>query len=345
MKKLSIPKPKSGGLLLSYKCTSECKHCMYGSSPKWNADWISERDAEKILTQLADKIQPAYDSNSIGINSGLHFTGGEPFMNFDLLVKITEIAHELKIPSTFVETNCYWCTSDEVTRDKLVKLKNAGLHGMLISVNPFILEHVPFERTERAIRISKEVFGENIGHKYKVIPYQEYFYDRFQELNLKGTLPFEEYLKLDPYFYYRVEFFPMGRAPYKLKPVCEKIFGKYPAEHFFGKNCSQELLRNWHVHIDNYGNYMTGYCGGISLGHAKNLDSILQLNLEEYPILDALLTSLENLYEIGKEFGYEESKEGYFHKCHFCTDVRKHIAQKTDEFKELRPREFYLHLE
>ena len=85
-----------------------------------------------------------------------------PFMNFELLLKAVETAHELKIPSTFVETNCYWCPSDEVTREKLQLLKEKGLKGILISVNPFYLEYVPFERTERAIRISQEVFGKNV---------------------------------------------------------------------------------------------------------------------------------------------------------------------------------------
>ena len=141
MKKLYIPEPISGGLLLSYKCSSECKHCMYASSPKWNADWIAEDDVEKILTQLASRIQPSpYGSESISLNYGLHFTGGEPFLNFDLLLRSTEIANKLNIPSTFVETNCYWCTNDELTRNRLWQLKHAGLNGILISVNPFILE-------------------------------------------------------------------------------------------------------------------------------------------------------------------------------------------------------------
>ena len=106
-------------------------------------------------------------------------------------------------------------------------------------------------------------------------------------------------------------------------------------------------MRDWHVHVDNYGNYMTGYCGGISLGDARDMNSIWDgINLEEHPILEALMTDLEKLYELGvKEFGYKERKEGYVSKCHLCLDIRKHIAQQSNEFKELRPREFYSHLE
>lgn len=190
MSQLRIPEPVSGGILLSYKCTSECKHYMYASSPRWKADWISEKDAEIILIQLAGKIQPSpFGPSGIGINYGLHFTGGEPFLNFDLLLKITEMANGHGIPSTFVETNCFWCTDDKTTREKLDQLKKAGLQGVLISVNPFILEQVPFERTERAERIGKEIFGRS------VITYQEFFYHQFKGFNIKGTSSFEGYLQ------------------------------------------------------------------------------------------------------------------------------------------------------
>jgi hypothetical protein len=74
------------------------------------------------------------------------------------------MAQDLNIPSTFVETNCFWCIEDKTTKEKLMHLKDAGLKGLLISVNPFITEKVPFERTERAIRIGKEVFGESIAY-------------------------------------------------------------------------------------------------------------------------------------------------------------------------------------
>ena len=161
MKKLYIPEPFSGGILLSYRCTGECKHCMYASSPKWKDNWISENDLEEIIAQLSGKIQghPSSSGIDIGINQGLHFTGGEPFLNFDLLLKAVQMARESEIPSTFVETNCFWCADEQTAREKLMRLKEAGLQGILISVNPFILEQIPFEKTERAIAISREIFG------------------------------------------------------------------------------------------------------------------------------------------------------------------------------------------
>lgn len=311
---------------------------MYACSPHWRGDWLSEEDAEKIFTQLSGTIQGSpHETHRIGINFGLHFTGGEPFLNFDLLLKITKRAQKYKIPSTFAETNCFWCTDDKTAREKLTQLKDAGLSGILISVNPFILEEVPFERTERAVRISAEVFRGN------VIVYQELFYHLFNRLNIKNTLSLEEYLQKAPHSLRFVELLPMGRTAY----VLGYLFKKYPAETFFGISCKEELTREWHVHIDNYGNYMPGYCGGISLGNATNMNSLLQgIDLSQRPILNAVVTDLKKLYEIGtKNFGYNELRDGYISKCHLCIDIRKHIVQQSDEFEELSPREFYSHLE
>ncbi|MEM2915510.1 MAG: hypothetical protein QXH91_08970, partial [Candidatus Bathyarchaeia archaeon] len=259
--------------------------------------------------------------------------GGEPFLNFELLLKAVKLASDLNIPSIFVETNCFWCIHDVTTREKILQLRDAGLKGILLSVNPFILEQVPFERIERAFRISKEVFSEN------VIVYQSFFYEEFRRFKIKSTLPFKEYLQKSPSRLRYVELLPMGRAVYELGYL-------FPAKYFFGESCVKELTRDWHVHIDNYCNYIPGYCGGISLGDARDMDSLFRgIDLSDKPILNALATDLKNLYEFAaKEFNYRELSEGYVSKCHLCIDIRKHIAKQTDEFKELKPREFYYHL-
>jgi MoaA/NifB/PqqE/SkfB family radical SAM enzyme len=310
---------------------------MYACSPQWKANWLSEEDAKIILSQLAGKIQPdSSETNAIGINCGIHFTGGEPFLNFDLLLNIVKIGHEFNIPSMFVETNCFWCDDDHITEERLTLLKNAGLHGILISVNPFILEQVPFEKTKRAIRISSGVFKNN------VIVYQQFFYHLFDRFNIKEKLSFEEYLRMAKDSLNYIELLPMGRAVYELGFLYEK----YPAKEFFGISCHEELTRKWHIHIDNYGNYITGYCGGISLGNARNLNSLLSgIDLDDRPILAALASELKNLYRIGVEkYNYKERAEGYVSKCHLCVDIRHHIVQQIDAFIELQPREFYSNL-
>jgi len=341
--KKQIPKPISGGVILSYKCSVECRHCIYACSPKWPADSISEGDLEKILVQLSGKIlSNTYGPRTVGLNYGLHFTGGEPFLNFELLCAAVEIANKFKIPSTFVETNCFWATDDKSVKEKLKLLKKKGLRGIMISVNPFYLEYVPFERTERAIRISLEVFGRN------VMVYQLEFYRRFVQLGIRDKVPFTDYLKLEKKedFLRNVEFFVTGRAPYKLKDILEDIYPRHPAEYFFKEECITPFLRSWHNHFDNYGNYIPGFCGGISLGDCRELDRLLKegIDTDQYPIFGFLMDDdLKGLHLFAKESGFTESQEGYFSKCHLCIDIRRHLALKGD-FRELQPKEFYRHL-
>ena len=339
MARMKVPAPVSGGLMLSYKCSAECRHCMYACSPRWSADWISPEDLEECLSLLAPRIRPSpWGARSMSLNYGLHFTGGEPFLNYELLLTAVQIADQLDIPSTFVETNCFWCRDDEVTRERLQRLKDAGLGGILISVNPFYAEYVPFERTERCIRISDEVFDRN------VIVYQREYCNRFRRMGIRKRISLEEYIARtgNESLTQEVEIFLIGRAARQL----HGFYPSHPARMFFAEPCRPPFLRNWHNHFDNYGNYMPGYCGGISLGSWHDLDTLTEegINLEEHPVLGFLIAEdIEGLLHFAQDYGYNESGKGYVSKCDLCLDLREHLVAKGD-FPELNPKEFYAHL-
>jgi hypothetical protein len=285
---------------------------MYACSPRWKADWITRQDLEQLLSLLAGRIQPSpWGEHTISLNHGLHFTGGEPFLNFELLLEAVGMAEELSVPSTFVETNCSWCASDETTRERLQLLRRAGLKGILISVNPFYAEYVPFERTQ---------------------------------LGIRDRMPLEDYMALTKgdRLAEQVELLLMGRATRQLR----EFYPTYPARTFFHQPCRPPFLRNWHNHFDNYGNLMPGYCGGISLGHWSDLDTLVQegIDLERHPVLRFLIAEdMQGLLHFAKDFGYQASREGYLSKCDLCLDLRRHLVSKKD-FAELSPKEFYVHL-
>ncbi|MCX8031478.1 MAG: radical SAM protein [Thermodesulfovibrionales bacterium] len=339
----AIPAPISGGLILSYKCSAQCRHCIYACSQKWDANWISEDNLYTILNKLSGRIiSDPKGPNSVGLNTGLHFTGGEPFLNFDLLCKASELATKLKIPSTFVETNCFWAIDDKTTKEKLKTLKAKGLKGIMISVNPFYLEYVPFERTDRVIRISLDIFGQN------VMVYQLEYYRRFKRLGLNDKISLERYLQFESqkHLLNNVEFFPSGRAVYRLKNILQQYYPLRPAKNFFNEKCLTPFLRNWHNHFDNYGNYIPGFCAGISLGDARRLDTLLDegLDTERYPVLKFLIDEdIKGLYNFAKERGFIDPKEGFFSKCHLCLEIRKYLCFNYD-YKELQPKQFYLNL-
>jgi hypothetical protein len=340
-KNVKIPRPVSGGLILSYKCQARCRHCIYACSPEWKAEWITEEKLERGLAQLSGKIQPApWGPQTVSLNGGLHFTGGEPFLNFDLLLKAVEMAEAFGIPSTFVETNSAWCIDDDVARDKLQRLHAAGLKGIMISVNPFYAEYVPFENTERCICTSQSVFG-----LQNVMVYQMEYYRQFKQLAIRGRITIEEYARLaktDP-FGGQVELFFMGRATYALKA----FYPTYSARAFFRFPCQPPFLRDWHNHFDNYGNFMPGYCGGISLGNWFDLDGLLVagIDTDERPVLGFLIAGdMEGLFHFAQDCGYQEAEAGYVSKCNLCADIRKYLAAQHD-LAELRPTAFYEHLE
>ena len=340
--RLRIPPPVSGGLMLSYTCNATCGHCMYACSPQWPADWISDEDLEATLSALTGKIQPGpWGPESMGLNHGLHFSGGEPFLNFPLLCKAAGRAHELGIPSLFVETNCIWARDDDETREKLVTLKELGIIGIMISINPFYLEHVPFERSERAIRISREVFGANTA------VYQLEYYRLFKEMGIRGRLSFAEFLELTGKrnFARSTEFFLSGRAPYRVEHT--GLFPGRPAAAYLGEPCRPAFIRSWHNHFDNYNNFLPGYCGGLSLGDCRDLDRIIAegVDLEARPVLAAVAAGdFAGLLALARERGYEERERGYLSKCHLCVDIRRHLIN-CGEFPELAPAEFYRRLE
>ena len=325
--------------MLTYKCSAACKHCMYACSPRWDADWISEADLARGLAQLAPHIAPSpWGPETMSLNHGLHFTGGEPFLNYPLLLRAFEMANELGIPSLFVETNGYWCRDDDIARERLNALQAAGCRGILISVNPFYAEYVPFERTERCIRVSGEVFGRN------VMVYQAEYYARFKQLGVRERMSLDKYQALlgDEPLADGVELFLMGRAARQLRD----FYPAYPARRFYGQPCRPQFLRGWHNHFDNYGNLVAGYCGGISLGSWFELDALIEegIDTEEHPVLGYLVAEdIAGLLHFARGFGYEPPASGYLSKCDLCLDVRTYLVARNG-FEELAPRAFYAHL-
>ena len=100
------------GLITNYFCTSQCKHCLYASSPHWKKDYITK----EILHSNLEKVK------SMGCVS-LHIGGGEPFLNLDALKQSLEIFKELQTQVEYVETNSSWFKNKETAHKILYSLK------------------------------------------------------------------------------------------------------------------------------------------------------------------------------------------------------------------------------
>ncbi|MHC4860440.1 MAG: radical SAM protein [Planctomycetota bacterium] len=116
----AIPDLISGGVMLSYRCTNACRHCLYRCSPKRPDEWMSMEMAERVFAAL--RREPHLQS--------IHLAGGEATLRFDLLVETVRLAASAGLPLAYLETNAHWCGDREETREKLTRLLEAGTRGV-----------------------------------------------------------------------------------------------------------------------------------------------------------------------------------------------------------------------
>ncbi len=331
-----IPPLSSGGLIVSYQCSNQCRHCLYASSPEWQK-WITETDATAILKGIQKHNRYL---------TGLHIGGGEPLLKPELVAWIVRQIVALRLPLEYVETNAFWCHNDSRTETVFRMLQEAGIPAVLVSVSPFHLEFVPPERVLRAIRIGRQVFGPNGLHVYT-----SYFLNQFQDLPLSQPLPLEDYLdavgRENASLAFATEYglIPNGRVPVLLSA----LYQGRQASAYTNETCRRELESPHHVHIDLDGHYIAGLCAGLSLGDGRDLDTLYGagVDLTDRPVLTHLLEGgVEALFLWAVEtFGYVERPEGYIAKCHLCLDIRRYLVRSDVQFPELAPRQFYVQLD
>ena len=165
----SALQPVDLGLILSYKCQAACAHCLYNCGPQWN-DWMEPQDVFEALKQTLTWEAPYQ----------VHLTGGEPFLNFPLLVQAVEFAVDLGI-RCYIETNAGWCVNREITNERFATLYSAGLRAILISCSPFHAQTIPLERTLLALESGIETFG-----RQHTILYSPEWLDFLLQFNKEG---------------------------------------------------------------------------------------------------------------------------------------------------------------
>lgn len=323
----AIFQPADVGILLSYRCQSACAHCLYNCSPEWQ-DWMSLEDLQCCLTQVAAWWHPFQ----------LHFTGGEPFLNFPLLLQAVELASGMGIAS-YVETNAGWCLNEEVSLDYFQQLQNAGMAAVLVSCSPFHAAHIPLARTMRAISSAVTVFG-----MQRVWVYRSEWIGRIRQLSVDSPVPLDAWQDQ-----YGAETGRMlwdgyglmggGRAGSQLGHLARR----FPPESFRWDNCQRELLHAPHSHLDLYGNIIPGFCSGISLGNWRELPALIarmSTGMQPGLVENLVREGPYSLYQMALEKGYTPLPGGYVDKCHLCVDVRRRLAEAA-HYPELAPRQFY----
>ena len=312
--------------MLSYRCSSTCRHCLYRCSPQQPNEWMSVEMAERVFAALGRERQL----------QSIHIAGGEPFLRPGLLEEVIRLGMSMSAPIHYVETNAFWCTDDEKAGQQLARLKEAGLPAILISVSMFHNEFVPFERTRICVEAGREVFGRN------VILYLPHMYDLLAKLPDEGTHSLEEFCRhfglsergqQVPELY---QVIPSGRSVEALR----EFYEAHPAARFRGQTCRRDLLSTTHFHIDQHGDLFTGLCAGLAPATVERLHPTL--TPDTHPVCHRLCS--EGPYGLmqtaAERFGFQPRSEGYVSKCDLCYDVRKRLVQ-AGGFAELRPASFY----
>ena len=137
------------GVIVTYKCTAACLHCCYSSSPQRDGAYMTREAADRIFALSHEK----------GCRS-VHIGGGEPFINFDGLLEVCESAQRNRVAIDYIETNASWFTNDADVSQKLKRLRSAGVDCLLISVDPFHNEFIPYANVKNLARCCEK---NNIG--------------------------------------------------------------------------------------------------------------------------------------------------------------------------------------
>lgn len=133
------------GLLLTYKCTVACPHCIVKAGP--------HRKEEMLLEQTfnwLDQIKKYRDGHVCGIS----LTGGEPFYNLENLIKIADYANNLGLIVSVV-SNAFWAS----TREKALEVLGKCSSIQMISISSDIPHQklIPFSNVKNAIWAAKKL--------------------------------------------------------------------------------------------------------------------------------------------------------------------------------------------
>lgn len=316
----------SGGLITNYYCSSKCRHCVYNSSPHWPRDYMTVELADEIFQTL--KKSGCY---------AVHIGGGEPLLNPEGLLSVLKVAKNHGIHIEYIETNASWFKDMNSAGELLKKLKDNEVDTLLISIDPFHNEYIPFYKVKGLIEACQK-FG------IDVFPWLMDFWNHLDAMEDTKTHRLEDYERFfgSGYMLQLLKRYPINLKGRALNTYKEYLRSFPVKEILQGSAPCRELSGVHHFHIDLYGNFIPQSCPGLSIRLSDLSKGALP---EKYPIIHALYSSgIKGLYDLAtSRYGFV-AKESYAGKCDLCNDIRRYLIGKLKlDLPDLKPEEHYIY--
>ncbi len=304
-------------LLLTYRCTARCAHCLVDGRPEQTA-WMSLATAEQYLATVAADHPLQY----------LGIVGGEALLDLDLCVGIGELAKAHGLPKVVISgTNCCWATTDSRAREVLTRLTTAGI-SVELSMDGFHDGSVPFDRVVRALRVAGELGLERkvetnlVEGLAAMNPYDTRTRELVKRLTAEQLVPGGP--DGDAWTIKQIGFYGRAARLSSLVSGARSI----PLDRCAGAPwLSPDFRQPSSIIIDPDGWVMPEF--GIAIGNTRqsSLASILaSYRAEDHPIIRVLLQQGPiGLTRMPEAAGFALRSEGYLDKCHLCYEIRDYL--------------------
>lgn len=130
---------------LTKKCTAHCKICCFGCSPN-----CMERLDLKRVREYIDM------ASTIDYIKTIAFTGGEPFLLYEDLIDLIQLASSSGKRVTTI-TNGYWANDYNDVLNKLDLLKRKGLNHLSLSYDHYHEKFVKVENIRNILKASMQI--------------------------------------------------------------------------------------------------------------------------------------------------------------------------------------------
>ncbi len=331
-----MPKLRSAGILITYKCPLTCRHCRYTGGPdKGGPDngQMSMETAHNIFSGLS----------AMNVDS-VHLTGGDAFLYQYRLLEILDIAiNEYGITNIVGETSGFWAVTEERGREILKPFKGK-FKGIGVSGDSFHAEDIPGGGPNRNVsRTRRNLAAYLVAESFQDKDVGEFDPDAnpledtdIQELYDRGHLK---------------GITKTGNAAYAIAPFLPKTdIKEFEDGNCMGSPCKNRFDNLDNIHVDPYGNVFYGSgCVGIIMGTIGNeKDSLVDIvrktqepdGCKNNPVVKILVEkTVVGLLEFAEEKGF---KRGEYHdSSHLCQLLRAFLVENGFFNGFIGPKEVY----